>query len=147
MVSLDDRTLISEKGNIVPNWLEWIFFQTPASCSPLKFYYDIYEKRSNTGIPEKLGYTPSKIENGFAYYTIKEKFYGLSAVEIMIPSQGYAVYAVAVSADASTLSDAIFRKTGKRLQIYTPINQAEDGVAYIFQKDKDKSFFICDVNH
>jgi len=145
LVSVDDKTLISEEGDIVPNWLDLLFFQRPASCLPLTFYYDNSNKRSNTGILEKLGYVSDEMEPGT--YAINEKFYGLDAVKFIIPITDFG-YFVEVSADAETLSDAIFSKTGKRLQITSnPYFEDEFGVAYIFKnptdKDKSKSVFIC----
>lgn len=146
LVSIDDKTLISKDGDIVPNWLDWIFFQRPSSCLPLTFYYNKDDKRSNIAILEKLGYTPYKIERDYLYYAINEKFYGLNATEIIIPQHGD-TYNVTVSVDAQTLSDAIFGKIGKRLQIYTKGSQMREGVAYIFPKDKSNSFFICPFDH
>lgn len=138
LVSIDDKTLISKEGDIVPNWLEWTFFQRPSSCLPLTLYYDEYHKRSNTGILEKLGYVPYKIDQGFAYYTINEKFYGLDAIEMILPSHGH-FYTITVASDARTLSDAVFKGAGIRLEQ----EFQEEETAYLFQKDKRKSFFIC----
>ena len=149
LVSVDDKTLISEDGAIVPSWLDLLFFQEPASCLPLTLHYDDLTKRSNTGILEKLGYVANGIGTDAPYYTINEKFYGLDAVKFIIPITDFG-YILEVSADAETLSDAIFSKTGKRLQITSdPYFEEESGVAYIFQnptdKNKSKSFFFCPI--
>ncbi|MCL2076099.1 MAG: hypothetical protein FWH15_06625 [Betaproteobacteria bacterium] len=146
LVSIDDKTLISEDGKVVPNWLEWIFFQRPETCLPLMFYYDTESKRSNTGILEKLGYTQYKDDLQYAYFTINEKFYGLDANEMLIPTYG-SEYSVVILANAHTLSDAIFRKTGKRFQVATASEfQQEFGVPYIFPIDDSKSLFVCSFN-
>jgi len=149
LVSIDDKTLISEDGEVVPNWLEWIFFQKPESCLPLTFFYDTESKRSNIGVLEKLGYAPYKI--GYlpnrtliesVSYKINEKFYGLDAIELELPVYGIA-YTVTVSADAPTLSNAIFQRTGKLPQIISPGFQVEEGVPYIFSTSSNKSVFVC----
>jgi hypothetical protein len=148
LVSIDDNTLISKDGDIVPNWLEWTYFQRPASCLPLTFYYDADRKQSNTGILEKLGYAPYKTDQEYAYYTIHENFYGLEATELIIPSYGFS-HSIVVASDAHTLADAIFKRTGIKSRIFTPEIpvQVEDEVAYLFSKDNNQSFLICNFDH
>lgn len=124
------------------NWLEK-FFPSVTKCTPDSFYYDKNAQRSNNGVLGKLGYSPYKIDDYVARYRINENFHGLPATEIAIPSGTDSVYSVTVSSGVRVLSDAIHKKTGKRLQIYNQRFKATSGVAYLISEDKQKTSFVC----
>lgn len=132
----------SKGEKISSSWLEEIF-PSVTKCTPDSFYYDKNAQRSNNGVLEKLGYSPYKIDDYVARYRINENFHGLSATEIAIPSGTDSVYSVTVSNGVRVLSDAIHKKTGKRLQIYNQRFKATSGVAYLISEDKQKTSFVC----
>ncbi|MDR1350226.1 MAG: hypothetical protein LBJ59_05510 [Zoogloeaceae bacterium] len=74
-----------------------------------------------------------------------EKFLGLDAIELAIPSflYSYDWFIVTVSADVQKLSDAIFQRTGKKLQVSMPEFEAKSGIAYLVQHDDGKSSLVC----
>jgi hypothetical protein len=143
LVGIDDRTVVSESGEIIQNWLEeWIVFDRGLPCDLGGLFYDRKIKRSHPEILEKRGYLPYKVDEYTAHYKINEKFLGLDAVEIAIPYND-SILAITVSADVRKLSDTVFKRKGRRLQVATPGFKAKSGVAYLASVGDGKSQLVC----
>lgn len=74
---------------------------------PNDFYWDPQSKRTSNGVLERKGYSPYKIEEYLARYKVHEKFMGLDATEIAIPSNTYPIYMVTTPVSAKRLAAAI----------------------------------------
>jgi hypothetical protein len=139
--SINDQSLAGgNNANI--NWLESIF-PSMDNCTPSNFYFDKAAKKSNNGIPEKNGYHAYEIDEYFAKYKIREKFFGFDAAEIAIPSNTDSIYTVAVKTDAKSLAEAIKNQTGYRPSLYSKKFKARSGMAYLVPESANKSTFVC----
>lgn len=124
-------------------WIEGLF-PSMSSCTPqTAFYFDASTKRSNNGLLERKGYSPYKVDAHTARYKIREKFFGIDAVEIAIPSSTDSVYAVTVSASVKLLSKAVLAKTGKKLRVVDSGFRPVSGVAYLATERADEAMFVC----
>lgn len=143
--SIDDRSLTG--GNPKLHWADHIF---PAmdDCTPYHFYFDEKSKRSSNGVLERKGYSPYKVDASFARYKVHEKFMGLDATEIAIPSNSntHAMYMVAVPVSVQRLAAAVETSTGHRLAIAPPTFESPSGVAYLVEAGEHTSSVVCRVN-
>lgn len=115
-----------------------------SNCTPRNgFYFNADTKRTNSGLLEGKGYSPYKVDAHTARYKIHEKFFGLDAIEIAIPSSTDSVYAVVVSGDVKQLSRAIFDNTGKKLRVVGKGFKAKSGVAYLAVEHANEAMFVC----
>lgn len=131
----------SKGEKLSSSWPEKIF-PPVTKCTPDSFYYGKNAQRSNNGVLEKLGYSPYKIDDYVARYRINENFHGLPATEIAIPSGTDSVYSVTVSSGVRVLSDAIHKKTGKRLQYIQPEIQSDPGCCIFNLRGQTKNI-VC----
>lgn len=141
LTSIGDLSLRTNR-EIPYNWLD-IIFPSIVDCTPKSFYYDKNEKRTDNGILERLGYFPYRIDAVTARYKIHEKFYGLDAIEIAIPSGTDSVYVITVLNGAKDFSETIMKKIGQRPQIYNENFKVRSSVAYLISDDKKISSFVC----
>ncbi|MDC6407757.1 hypothetical protein LOD50_02395 [Xylella fastidiosa subsp. multiplex] len=138
--SIDNRSFTG--GDAKLHWLDNIF---PAldDCIPYNFYFDSQSKRTTNGVLERKGYSPYKIEEYVARYKVHEKFMGLDATEIAIPSSTDSVYIITVPVSAQRLAAAIKKRTGHELPIATADFKFRSVVAYLAKEGKNKSSFVC----
>lgn len=141
LIAINDQSISAEE-KVVHNWLDMLF-PSATKCTPNNFYYDKNTKRTNNGILEKLGYSPYKVDDHTAKYKIHEKFYGMDAIEIAIPSGTDSMYVITVSNGAKDLFEAILKKSGERLDIYRNGFKARSGVAYLISVNEKESSFVC----
>lgn len=123
-------------------WLDGVF-PSMSNCTPHKFYYDVYKKRSENGILESNGYHPYKVDAEIASYKIHEKFFGLDATEIIVPAGTISSYGVIVSSSAKHLSEAIRNVTGHMVTIAGPKFKVQSGKAFIMSRGTNQSLFVC----
>jgi hypothetical protein len=142
--SIEDRTLMSEDGKLIPDWIDWLFVPIYRSlCGPTQFYYDVKNKRTNRGYMEQRGYVPDEVDEEIARYkNMREKFHGFDVVEMEIPSEYNVRFVVAVSASTEDLSKAILKETGQKIPVVQPGYKEKLGKAYIVPKERI-SLFVC----
>lgn len=141
--SIENQSLT--RGDVKLHWLDNIF---PAldDCIPYHFYFDSQSKLTSNGVLERKGYSPYKIEEYVARYKVHEKFMGLDATEIAIPSSTDSVYIITVPVSAQRLAAAIKKRTGHELPIATTATtdfKFRSAVAYLAKEGKNKSSFVC----
>ncbi|ALR07574.1 hypothetical protein XFHB_12770 [Xylella fastidiosa] len=141
--SIDNRSFTG--GDAKLHWLDNIF---PAldDCIPYHFYFETESKRTSNGVLERKGYSPYKIEEYVARYKVHEKFMGLDATEIAIPSSTDSVYIITVPVSAQRLAAVIKKRTGHELPIVTAATEDfkfRSAVAYLAKEGKNKSSFVC----
>ncbi|HHW4669321.1 MAG TPA: hypothetical protein ACQGQJ_06935 [Xylella fastidiosa subsp. multiplex] len=123
-------------------WMDAIF---PAmdDCTPYYFYFDPHTKRTSNGVLERKGYTPYQVENSVAKYKVHDKFMGLDATEITIPTSPYGMYKVTLPVSVERLTAAVEKNTGHRLAIAIPEFKSQSGVPYLVEEGNNTSSFIC----
>ncbi|ALR07573.1 hypothetical protein XFHB_12765 [Xylella fastidiosa] len=123
-------------------WMDAIF---PAmdNCTPYYFYFDPHTKRTSNGVLERKGYTPYQVESSVAKYKVHDKFMGLDATEITIPTSPYGMYKVTLPVSVERLTAAVEKNTGHRLAIAIPKFKSQSGVPYLVEEGKNTSSFIC----
>ena len=140
LIAIEDQSLTQAGSK--NKWLERLFPKIK-KCTPRSLYFDESTKRSNNGLLESFGYSPYKIDAEVARYKINEKFYGLTATEIGIPSGTSSIYYVTVAGDISKISATIFEKTKIAPDLYKNNFKPKSGVAYLISEAKDRSTFAC----
>nr|WP_279583422.1 hypothetical protein [Xylella fastidiosa] len=138
--SIENQSLT--RGDVKLHWLDNIF---PAldDCIPYHFYLDSQSKRTSNRILERKGYSPYKVDEEVARYKVHEKFMGLDATEIAIPSNTYAIHMITVPVNVKRFAAAIKKTTGYQLAIAAPGFNPQSGVAYLVEEGKNKSSFVC----
>ena len=126
------------------NWVEQQFPKMTNCAPPDKlFYYDIDSKKSKNGILESEGYSSYKVNKFQAFYRIDEKFYGLNAIELGIPSSTYALFTVQVNSDVKNLQKSIKLRTGANLAILGKGDFIQSGIPYLVSVNSYNSMFVC----
>lgn len=140
LISITNRSI--KQGESTNYWLERLFSKIH-NCTPQSLYFDKNTKSTNNGFLESLGYFPYTVDSYLAKYKINEKFYGLDAIEIGIPSGTYSIYTVTVTGNISELSKKILEKTGIHTKFYKTSFTAKSGIAYLSAVNKNTSQFLC----
>lgn len=123
-------------------WMDAIF-PTMDNCTPYYFYFDPHTKRTSNGVLERKGYTPYQVENSVAKYKVHDKFMGLDATEITIPTSPYGMYKVTLPVSVERLTAAVEKNTGHRLAIAIPEFKSQSGVPYLVEEGNNTSSFVC----
>lgn len=113
------------------------------NCTPTNLYYDKETKKSNNVLLEARGYSAYKIDNFSAYYRVNEKFFGLRAYELSIPSNTDSLYTVKVNSNVEVLQESLKKSTGVKLNIYRKGYKPQSGIAYLIDDGEKKSTFVC----
>lgn len=146
LLSVDDRS--PDGGNNAninwpnANWLESIF-PSMDNCTPRILYFDTKKNHSVNRVLERKGYHVYKIDEFFAKYKIREKFFGFNATEMAIPSNTDSIYTITVQTGAKNLAEAIRKRTGYKPPLYGKKFEAELAKAYLVSEGANKSIFVC----
>jgi len=121
---------------------EWVagIFPKINNCTPKDWSGPI---SPTSALLKKKGYKPREVDEFRVKYSIREKFYGFSAVEIGIPADTDSIYTVTVKVSAKELADKIHRITGQKIRIHQNGKIAESGKAYLVPEGKNQSMFVC----
>ncbi len=126
------------------NYTGWIIFiHLWMTALHIIFILEKESKRTSNRILERKGYYPYKVDEEVARYKLHEKFMGLDATEIAIPSNTYAIHMITVPVNVKRLAAAIKKTTGYQLAIAAPGFNPQSGVAYLVEEGKNKSSFVC----
>ncbi len=102
--STDNRSFTGGQQEL--HWLDNIY-PSMDDCTPYHFYFEKESKRTSNRILERKGYYPYKVDEEVARYKLHEKFMGLDATEIAIPSNTYAIHMITVPVNVKRLAAAI----------------------------------------
>ncbi|ALR09778.2 hypothetical protein [Xylella fastidiosa] len=138
--STDNRSFTGGQQEL--HWLDNIY-PSMDDCTPYHFYFETESKRTSNRILERKGYSPYKVDEEVARYKVHEKFMGLDATEIAIPSNTYAIHMITVPVKVKRFAAAIKKTTGYQLTIAAPGFNPQSGVAYLVEEGKNKSSFVC----
>jgi hypothetical protein len=134
-------------GQIKKNWLEAMFFPI-TNCDPsVEFRFDQKNKSSKNEFLEKKGYKIDRIVGDFAYYKIKENFFGLHATELMIPNERVTydvIHVVSFKENPSITEKKIKNNTGENIKIYPRKTEKKHGTVYLYPEKNGNSSLVCD---
>lgn len=123
--------------------VEWVtnLFPKINHCTPKDWYS---AQNITAHLLEKKGYRPYEVADSSAKYKIREKFYGIDATELSIPSGEDSIYTVTVSASTEKLAKRIKQITGINISVYNgDAYVAKSGKAYLVPISKNQSMFVC----
>lgn len=124
-------------------WLEKIFKSVDPCTPSIGLYFDAKSGKSDNSLIEKHGYKASKIADGFAYYNIKENFFGLNAYKIMIPANTDSLFQIYFNNTLSEVKSALEKNMGAGIEVYKQGFTAKNGVAYLIEYRPKSTSFTC----